>query len=221
MHINHVCILSPVSQARYWQQRIDRNTIDQIKNLPNPPALVGMVMELMLSLLKRYGIDSAHSQTGAEPMSPAVSRRKISSISVNSKMEKEQWGQLQLAIGDSQRFLDLINSLKWEDGLHKDAIALIESKLATSRNSKTTTNAGAGAGSEVSTADSLSSVTSQTGLVTVPMAKHAAESAGSMCAFAVAIVEYQYSFEPYRLAHLKAEKLRKQLKGIVHNTIHV
>ena len=129
-------------------------------------------------------------------------------MSVNSKMERDQWGQLQLAIGDSQRFLDLINSLKWEDGLHKDAIKLIESKLATSRNSRSSN-----IDSNVSTSDSVTSRTSHTGLVTVSMAKHAAESAASMCGFAVAIVEYQYSFEPYRLANLRAERLRKQLKG--------
>ncbi len=141
-------------------------------------------------------------------MSPAVTRRKVSTMSVNSKMEREQWGQLQLAIGDSQRFLDLINSLKWEHGLHKDAITLIESKLATSRNTRTSNIS-----SNVSTSDSVTSGTGHTGLVTVSMAKHAAESAASMCGFAVAIVEYQYSFEPYRLANLRADRLRKQLKG--------
>ena len=140
-------------------------------------------------------------------------------------MEREQWAQLQLAIGDSQRFLDLLNSLKWEDGLQKEAIALIESKLATSRNSGDLVLKD----SQPSTADSVSSGASQSGIITVSMAKHAAESAASMCGFAVAIVEYQYSFEPYRLAHLKAEKLRKQLKGcnnyyyvhVIINIIHV
>ena len=207
--------LFPV-QAHYWQHRIDRNTIDQIKTLPNPPALVGVIMELMLSLFKRYGSESAQSRTGNEPTSPAVNRRRVSSLSVNSKMEREQWTQLQLEIGDSQRFLDLINGLKWEEGLHKDAIALIESKLATSCNSRSANSVG---GSHPSTADSRSSAGgSEAGLITVSMAKHAAESAASMCGFAVAIVEYQYSFEPYHQAHLKAERLRKQLKGMYIST---
>ncbi len=209
MEIHYCFFCSPLCpfKAHHLQHKIDRNTIDQIKSLPNPPALVGVVMELMLTLLKRYGIDSAHSHTGNESVSPAITRRKISTISVSSKMEREQWAQLQLAIGDSQRFLDLLNSLKWEDGLQKEAIALIESKLATSHNS------GIAQDSQPSTADSVSSGASQTGIITVAMAKYAAESAASMCGFAVAIVEYHYSFEPYRLAHLKAEKLRKKLNG--------
>ena len=51
-----------------------------------------------------------------------------------ARMEKEAWQAIQLAIGDSQRFLDLLAGLKWEDGLSPDAVNLIESRLATSVN---------------------------------------------------------------------------------------
>ena len=49
-------------------------------------------------------------------------------------MEKEVWQGIQVAIGDSQRFLDLLAGLKWEEGLSPDAVNLIESRLATTAN---------------------------------------------------------------------------------------
>ena len=43
-------------------------------------------------------------------------------------------------------------------------------------------------------------------LITVAMARHAAESAATMCTFAVAVVDYSHSFKPYKLA---VEKLQR------------
>ena len=78
-----------------------------------------------------------------------------SSVSTDSsKMEKEQWTAIQLAIGDSQKFLDLLNGLKWENGLSADAVNLIESRLATSHTNLT---AAEPSGSVSSTADSTGS----------------------------------------------------------------
>lgn len=125
-----------------------------------------------------------------------------SSLSADSsKMEKEQWMAIQLAIGDSQKFLDLLNGLKWENGLSLNALNLIESRIATSH---TSPKAAEPSGSAPSTAGSID--TRQPSLITVSMARHAAESAATMCAFAVAIVEYHYSFKPYKLA---VEKLQR------------
>lgn len=116
-------------------------------------------------------------------------------------MDREQWGAIQLAIGDSQKFLDLLNSLKWEEGLSTDAVNLIESKLATSTNSST---------SKLKSTSKSASVSVHPSLITVAMARHAAESTATMCAFAVAIVDYTYSFKPYKLA---AEKLQRYGAG--------
>ena len=118
-----------------------------------------------------------------------------------SRMEKDQWMAIQLAIGDSQKFLDLLNSLKWEKGLSTDAVNLIESKLVTSRNSPTAAEPSGG-----DPAAANSTPPQRLSLITVTMAKHAAESAATMCGFAVAIVEYHHSFKPYRVA---IEKLQR------------
>ena len=173
--------------------------IDQIKALNNPPALVGTIVELMLRILQ----DSSDSRSP----SPAIPVRKTA---LGAKMEREYWTQLQIGIGDSQHFLDLLDKLKWEEGLSTKSINLIESKLATSRNSGSAT-------SQPSTASSGASHTSTgssgQGLITVSMAKHASESAAVMCGFAVAIVDYNYSFQPYYNAQRKVEKLKKDLEG--------
>ena len=47
---------------------------------------------------------------------------------------------------------------------------------------------------------SPSSSGSAPSLITVSMARHAAESAATMCGFAVAVVNYSHSFKPYKLA---------------------
>ena len=112
-------------------------------------------------------------------------------------MESKQWLSIQLAIGDSQNFLDLINSLKWEEGLSPDAVNLIESRLATSKVAEETPSSGAN---------------SQTGgahpeLITERMAKHAAECVSVLCSFAVAIVIYTKSFKPFKVVTEKIQRL--------------
>ena len=201
--------------ALHWQSKIDRNTIDQIKSLNNPPRLVGTIMELMFSLLQQYGesdviqtgdqsIQSTpvHASTGHTNTTGTVLSKKRSTtiphsgavVTETAKMEKEQWQAVQSSIGDSQKFLDLVNRLKWQDGLPPDAVKLIESKLATSSNLSTI--------SSESTRKQSSSL-GEKDLITVAMARHAAESAAIMCGFAISIVNYSNSFQPYKLAQEK------------------
>ena len=41
-------------QVQYCEERINRNTVDQIKSLPSPPAVVCTVMQVMLTLLSQH-----------------------------------------------------------------------------------------------------------------------------------------------------------------------
>ena len=199
-------------QARQCQLRIDRNTIDQIKTLPAPPPLVCTIMELMISLLQTNRTPShpsdshlPHVLSGVSQESSGSKRKSLASLPSGTKVDKERWSQIQLAMGDSQHFLDLINGLNWEEGLSREAVDLVESTLATSH-AKVLDSA-------TSTADSTISSTDYGGLITVSMARHASEATASMCAFAIAIVNYQYLFEPYRIARERADKLRKDIAG--------
>ncbi len=195
-------------KALRFQGKIDRNTIDQIKSLNSPPRLVGTIMELMFTLLQQYGdhhtqagdkSDSTQSTPGhASTVGATAPSKKRSSAASHSgaetaKMEKEQWQAVQSSIGDSQKFLDLLNRLKWQDGLSVDAVNLIESKLETSASSQVTEGA-------------RRRSTSGKDFITVAMARHAAESAANMCAFAISIVSYSHSLQPYKLA---LEKLQQ------------
>lgn len=159
-------------------------------------------MELMLQLLK------ATSTLSSPPTGPTVLTRK-SSLVTNSKSssEKDYWTQLQLAIGDSQHFLDLINNLKWEDGLSQDSVNLVESKLQVSTNYNNDCSSNDGDSSQPPLVPTSSS------LISVSMARHASESVSVLFEFAVSIVHYQYSFEPHNNAVIKVEKIKKDIEG--------
>lgn len=191
--------------ALRWQAKIDRNSIDQIKSLNSPPQLVGTIMELMLTLLKQHGAEP-HAGSASEGSSssttpghiPALSSKKkkatgFSGATQTAKLEKEQWNAILIAIGDSQNFLDLLSGLEWENGLSTDAVNLILSKLAIP--GKNIPPSG-----PESSKTGGSNVVAAENLITVSMARHAAESAANMCGFAVSIVEYNDSFKPYKIA---------------------
>ena len=194
-------MLSAKDKAIHWQNKIDRNTIDQIKNLHNPPYLVGTIMELMLTLLWQYGSSESQEASSSDGSSGTpghlalLQRKSSSSVSGAAKMDREQWNAIQLAIGDSQKFLDLINNLKWESGLSVDAVNLIRSRLAMDEDASSD-------GSHRS-----SNGAKQTDLITISMARYAAESAAHMCTFAVSIVKYNESFKPYMIAKENMERL--------------
>ena len=170
----------------------------------------------MLTLLKNYG--SSTDQRRPSIALEQQTKKTASSLSVkgsssSNKVDKEHWLSLQQALGDSQNFLDLLNSLKWEDGLPQEAINLIESKIATTANSDGRVTSLLRWDSAASETAGSSSFTS-TGLITVAMAKYAAEAAAFMCGFAVSVVEYQRSLEPYRISKERASKLRKNVAGM-------
>ena len=205
-------MLSAKDKAIHWQNKIDRNTIDQIKNLHNPPHLVGTIMELMLTLLWQHGsVGESHEALAgdATPGHLAVFKRRSStSVSGAAKMDREQWNAIQLAIGDSQKFLDLIKNLKWESGLSADAVNLIRSRLSMDED----------AGND-GRRRSLSEP-KQSELITISMARHAAESAAHMCAFAVSIVKYNESFKPYMIAKENMERFVVHVYDTVYVCAH-
>ena len=190
-------MLSAKEKAIHCQNKIDRNTIDQIKNLNNPPYLVGTIMELILTLLWQHGESQEASTGDVFPGSLTLFKRRKSSTSTSAsttRTDREQWNAIQLAISDSQKFLDLIKNLKWENGLSADAVNLIRSRLSMDEDT----------GSD-GCRRSLSGF-KQSELITISMARHAAESAAHMCAFAVSIVKYNESFKPYMIAKENIER---------------
>ena len=190
------CVTS-LLQALQWQSKIDRNTIDQIKSLINPPALVGVIMEMMLTLLHHNSLGDTPTDGGEESLSAHHSsivnlqKKRSANTLQNSKLDREQWQAIQLAIGDSQKFLDLLGAFKWENGLDTYSMNLIESMLVTSKNSDQ---------SQSTAQASPSSTSGPTALISVSTARYASEAVAIMCAYVIAIVDYHYLIEPCQQA---------------------
>ena len=185
--------LTSLLKALQWQSKIDRNTIDQIKSLINPPALVGVIMEMMLTLLQHNSSVDATTNGGEESLSSHHSsimnlqKKRSANTLQNSKLDREQWQAIQLAIGDSQKFLDLLGAFKWENGLDTYSINLIESMLVTSKNSDQL---------QGMVQASPGSASGPTALISVNTARYASEAVAIMCAYVIAIADYHYLIEP-------------------------
>ena len=185
-------------QATLAQSSIDRNTVDQIKSHNNPPSLVGEIMELIISLLQQHG-----GHPGATSDQPSTTPTMQKHAKKTGKLDKEHWANLQAAIGDSQRFMEMIRGLRWEDGLSMGAVHLIKSRLSMAHletEGDVTNGAKNGSGTLESGSDQL---------ITISAARHASKGVASMCTFAVNIVNYHYKLEAFKKVQVRLEHLRK------------
>ena len=137
------------------------------------------------------------SPSSAESHHHAPASHRKTSIQTETTDAKGQWQAIKLAIGDSQKFRDLILGLHWKEGLTIEAVNLIKSHLATTPTGRQKPRE--------SDSNSAHSQTQQT-LVTLTAAKHAAEVVEVMCGFAVAMVDYTAVYKTHRLA---ANELRR------------
>lgn len=153
-------------------------------------------MELMLTLLQQCG---SHQGVGLDhPPSSFMPQRQSKRT---GKIDKDLWMSLLVAIGDSQQFMEMVRGLRWEEGLSTVAVQIIKSRLSTAHS-----------GSEWGVAGGAKrSGSGREQLITVSMARHASESAASMCIFAVSIVHYHQQLETFKKAHTRAERLRRDL----------
>ena len=136
-----------------------------------------------------------HNSCGDTPTEESLvtlHKKRSANTLQNSKLEREQWQSIQLAIGDSQRFLDLLGAFKWENGLDTFSINLIESMLVTSKNSSQSQN-----NSQAQTSPSSSG--GATALISVNTARYASEAVAIMCAYVIAITDYHYLIKPCQL----------------------
>ena len=217
-------------------KKIDRNIVDQVKSLNSPPYMVGIAMELVIRLLKPSttearsiiesdgstsllltgdgaSLTSARSGAKSRKSVPSlVSLKNTSALSDKSsrRLAKDQWSRIQLAIGDSQRFQDLLHNLSWENGLSQDAVTLLDANLATSRNNDPAES------ESVEAKRKMAPVHLVTGkeLIAVPVVKHASEAAGLICMFVLSVMEYHYMLEPCKRARERVAKLQKEVDSL-------
>ena len=189
------------SEVKLTFNKIGRITLENVKSLHSPPKQVIPVLETLVFLLKRQqrALSSVHSikfdmsvcteNTDApsclEPFQvhPKLTRQhtlaaRTPSVPVAPRGSAEAWNSVQQAIGqDSQKFLDSLASITWKFGLDHEVIQFIERNFATSK----------------ITAQHKAS----TGLITVQSAKHAADGAGIICAYIIALAEYNYIYKKH------------------------
>ena len=163
-------------------------------------------MEIVLTLLH-------HNSCGDTPTEESLlmlQKKRSANTLHNSKLEREQWQSIQLDIGDSQRFLDLLAAFKWENGLDTFSINFIESMLVTSKN-----NSPSPTNSQVQASPSSSG--GATALISVNTARYASEAVAIMCAYVIAIADYHYLIEPCQLAGEKVLQCMNVVRRL-HNS---
>lgn len=218
--------------------KIDRNTVEQVKSLNNPPVLVGVAMELIVRLLQPQSSDTHTALEASEGSAALLMAGRAASIadgvsqtsagtkkskrsaplgiaslqgetSGSRRLNKEQWSKIQLAIGDSQRFLDFLHSLSWEEGLSQDVIQTVESQLATSHNVDPLPD-----GKETQPKSTpLHSVTGVE-LITIRAARYTSEALGLLCSYVLAITEHHYLLEPLKRARDRVKQLKRDLENL-------
>ena len=195
--------------------KITRSTLESVKLLHSPPKHVIQVVEILVFITKRQfkGVTPmplpSRPDTCADPDTPSepdtltltISHHKTSRLhhtksSVFSHPLKgsiDAWNNVQQAIGsDSQKFLDsLNNTMSWKFGLDHDIIQCIEKNIATSKN--------------------CSQLRTGPALITVQSAKHAAEGAGIICAYIIALAEYSYVYKHNCVLEEEIYRLRTEI----------
>lgn len=148
VHVIDCCVLYIYSlQVLDVKAKIDRNTMEHIRNLPSPPTLIGEVMEMVQDILKSQPPHTSHpgargAQQDAIPMSAesgraftgaamlAFQKRRQTGTVMSKKLDRDRWTAIQTGIGDPQRYVDALFAIPWEDSLPVAKLELLESRLA-------------------------------------------------------------------------------------------
>ncbi|RDD45872.1 Dynein heavy chain 5, axonemal [Trichoplax sp. H2] len=143
------------NQIRHWRNKIDRSCVERLRVFQNPPSLVGTVMEMTMVLLGKlepspaYSInyntsssniasntgnnyDDAYSSIPRGSSFVGKSKRgrdHTNNASNHNRVDRDLWKSIQLAMTDSQKFIDALWNIQWEEGLSPDKLAIMENYL--------------------------------------------------------------------------------------------
>ncbi|KAI6655905.1 Dynein heavy chain 2, axonemal [Oopsacas minuta] len=206
LDMNAKLVEAAASEVKSTFNKIGRIMLESVKLLHTPPKHVIQVLEILVFILKKQqrtlSSISTEMATYHEPDAVADSTtvrasnrlypNRGSIIPLVSRSSNEAWNSVQHGIGqDAQKFLDTLQKLPWKFGLDPEIIQYIERNILTSRNAF----------------QNKAGVT----LITVQSAKHAAEGAGIICAYIIALAEYTYV---YRQNCVFEEEISKLSAGI-------
>ncbi|KAM8953036.1 dynein axonemal heavy chain 5-like [Pelodytes ibericus] len=239
------------NQVMHWCSKVDKSCIERLVRCQNPPYLVAQILEMALVMVNCLSkvensnglqksplhlLDSSESRGSSQfqpsPVAKSSKRGKFVR-DPSDKVDRARWKNLQYNVGDSSKFVDMINQIaKLEDGLPDQTLKDIETYLG---RAKEGTHGVTGEGSllenavphatpqSITPAKKYSHVDNskiknvKKGEITIATARYSSEDAASLVAFIVAIVEYTRLCGPLKeclkcLSDLEREKDELVLK---------
>ena len=119
----------------HWRNKVDRACIERIRAFQNPPFLVGQIMEMITVMIGKRKVSDMATNKTTEQQKAETSKEhdttkdqegggnKVTKKAGANKMErldKAQWKAYQNMMQDAGKFVEMMHSVDWEDGLQAD-----------------------------------------------------------------------------------------------------
>eukprot|EP00118_Oscarella_pearsei_P013596 m.109954 g.109954 ORF g.109954 m.109954 type:complete len:5180 (+) comp37381_c0_seq5:135-15674(+) len=215
-------------EAISFRGKMDRNTVERIRTLVNPPRLVGTIMELMMAVIRQTqatsdphepspgSVLSEGSANGTPAKTQSSSRKRpsastfLSNDGTQGRLDKDQWTSIQSQIGDPQKFVEAIQNVPWQEGLTTDLASLIETYLGNpSKSIDVSSELKASRKAKKGSAGS-----SLLNVITLAAAKHASEDAAILTAYIKALLRYHNVYVPHKSNEIQLEDLHKEVERL-------
>lgn len=220
---------------------MDRNTIERIRALVSPPRLIGTIMDLIMTLIRRTQDRNSEAETavatGGESAAPSpgppftrtagvtkkpYSGSLLSGDKMQSRLDREQWSAIQLQIGDPQKFVEAVQQVPWEDGLSAELANLIEDYLSPTTVAEQGSSTASGETQKTRVMRRRISKIQYPGArqqeassgITLAAAKHASADAAVLMAFVIAILDYHHCYVPYKSNEIQLANLHEKVNKL-------
>lgn len=213
-------------QAEHWKNKVDKACIERIRAFQNPPALIGQIMEMTMIMIGKKngksGFNDSHTPSGfRENEAGNVIKQNATQAESKSKkpfnkmdrLDRSVWKTYQLAMQDSQKFVDLLHSVDLEEGLPVEIYQAVESYLAIGRDGQLGVT---GEGLLLENAKDVNvpvarPVDDTFRGITISSSRYASEDAATLVHYAIAVVEYTRQCGPLRQAREKVEHIKNEI----------
>ncbi|KAI8520697.1 hypothetical protein Bbelb_004510 [Branchiostoma belcheri] len=201
-----------------WRDSVSRQCVERIRAFQNPPVLVALVMDMMMTLLGRRKIPKQETGEEKEGKTHRLTGHQVPLVCTKDgdKVDRNEWKKLQHAMSDSVKFVEMVHRVPWQDGLHPDVLAAVQGYLATGKNG----DAGpTGEGSLLEAGMSASTLvsprrsggSSPPGL-TIAGVRYSSEDAAVLLQYTIAIVEYTQLCGPLQIAKERLQNLQDEIE---------
>ncbi|XP_064629693.1 uncharacterized protein LOC135488785 isoform X2 [Lineus longissimus] len=223
---------SAKQQVHLWSSNVDRGCVERLRAFSQPPALVGHVMEMVMTLIgKRLpGVprqveretqankDDQSSRMSASSSSTKMhGKKQVTKRDVSERVDRAVWKAMTTAMSDSTKFMDMMHNVQWEEGLSVDVLNAVESYLAKGRGGSLGVT---GEGSLLENAPDnkafpptrRSPSPEFTRGITLSNARYASEDAATLVQYTIAIVEYTKLCGPLKQALERQHELEREIE---------